>query len=199
LEIEETLRRRGRSYNGYPVSKAYYGSFCMDGLALALWCVYHTTSFNEAVERCVNFLGDADSTGAICAQLAGAIYGVDGIDQRFLDWLRPWDGDEIALRAVILYTLKEGVQVQGEEEGSSSTLLLSETTRHPRETRMGSEENDPKTKKKTALTTTSPPTRTPSSDQSSDVKRTIGRRLSSAKTSSSTLSSTRRPPSNPLE
>ena len=33
----------------------------MDGIAIALHCVHSTTSFNRAVERCINFLGDADS------------------------------------------------------------------------------------------------------------------------------------------
>mmetsp|Transcript_30152 Transcript_30152/g.87838 ORF Transcript_30152/g.87838 Transcript_30152/m.87838 type:complete len:97 (+) Transcript_30152:1824-2114(+) len=48
------------------------------GLAMALWSVYHTSSFSEAVERCVNLLGDADSTGSMAGQMAGAIYGFSG-------------------------------------------------------------------------------------------------------------------------
>lgn len=105
LDIEATLQRRGSQYNGYPVSAGYYGSFCMDGLAVALWCVYNTTNFNDAIVRCVNFLGDADTIGAICAQLAGAIYGYSAIDERFLNWLKKWDDDEVALRAIVLHEL----------------------------------------------------------------------------------------------
>ena len=33
------------------------------------------TGVDEAVVRCVNHRGDADSTGAVAGQLAGAIYG----------------------------------------------------------------------------------------------------------------------------
>ena len=44
------------------------------GLAVALWSFYHTTGYLEAVARCVNFLVDADTTAAICGQLAGAFY-----------------------------------------------------------------------------------------------------------------------------
>lgn len=36
LAIEKTLEARGKVYNGYPVSAGYFGSYCMDGLAMAL-------------------------------------------------------------------------------------------------------------------------------------------------------------------
>jgi len=38
-----------RTYNGYPISAGYFGSYCLDGLAMALWGVYHTTTFDQAV------------------------------------------------------------------------------------------------------------------------------------------------------
>lgn len=50
--IERTLRNRGHQYNGYPVSAGYFGAFSLDGLAIALHCVYHTSSFNEAIVKC---------------------------------------------------------------------------------------------------------------------------------------------------
>ena len=43
LDILGTLRRRGHSYNGYPVSAGYFGAYSVDGLALALHSVYHTS------------------------------------------------------------------------------------------------------------------------------------------------------------
>ena len=67
------------SYNGYPVLPGYWGSYCLDGLAMALWGLYHSNSFEEAIIRVVNFLGDADSTGAVVGQMAGALYGYRGI------------------------------------------------------------------------------------------------------------------------
>merc|ERR1711971_231299 len=75
LDIDKTLEARGRSYNGYPVSAGYFGSYCMDGLALAMWAFYHSRSFDEAVVKSINLLGDADSHGSITGQLAGAFYG----------------------------------------------------------------------------------------------------------------------------
>lgn len=70
LALEETLEARGSDYNGFHVSRGYFGSFCMDGLAMALHAVYTTNSFEEAVTKAVNMLGDADSVGAI-ARTAG--------------------------------------------------------------------------------------------------------------------------------
>ena len=80
----------------------YFGSFCLDGLAIALHAVAATASFSAAIERCVNFLGDADSTAAICGQIAGALYGYTAIDDRFKAQLLEWDDAEIALRAALL-------------------------------------------------------------------------------------------------
>ena len=67
--------------------------------------MYVTSSFEAALERCVNFLGDADSTGSMVGQLAGAIYGYSAIDRRLVDNLNAWDGHRCQLRAVLLYSL----------------------------------------------------------------------------------------------
>ena len=95
--------RRGYSYNGYPVSPGYFGSFSMDGLAMALWSIYHSDSFGATVERCVNLLGDSDSTASVAGQIAGAMYGYSGIDQAMLRNLAQWDDGDTLLRAVLLY------------------------------------------------------------------------------------------------
>lgn len=112
LEICDTLKRRIDSrpdgtYNGYPVSRGYFGAYSVDGLAVALFSLYHTSTFNDAVERCVNFLGDADSTGAIVGQLAGAFYGSGAIDSRFVECMRRWDNGDVVIRAVLLHVLGE--------------------------------------------------------------------------------------------
>mmetsp|Transcript_33600 Transcript_33600/g.88246 ORF Transcript_33600/g.88246 Transcript_33600/m.88246 type:complete len:551 (-) Transcript_33600:159-1811(-) len=104
LDINGTLTRRGAFYNGYPVSPGYYGAFSIDGLAVALFSVRSTKSFNAAVERCVNFLGDADSTGSMVGQLAGAIYGMAAIDRRLVERMLRWDPRAtIPLRAALLF------------------------------------------------------------------------------------------------
>jgi hypothetical protein len=103
LGVEQTLKNRGHTYNGYKVSDRYFASFSLDALAMALYCVRSTTSFNEAIVRCINFLGDADTTAAIAAQIAGALYGVDAIQAEWKHDLEKWDGGGgFELRAVCL-------------------------------------------------------------------------------------------------
>eukprot|EP00929_Paragymnodinium_shiwhaense_P042222 TRINITY_DN21881_c0_g1_i2.p1 TRINITY_DN21881_c0_g1~~TRINITY_DN21881_c0_g1_i2.p1 ORF type:complete len:322 (+),score=22.23 TRINITY_DN21881_c0_g1_i2:822-1787(+) len=105
LPIQTTLQARGEKYNGHPVSRPYFGSYCMDGLAIALYAVAQTESFGDAVTRAVNFLGDADTVGAIAGQIAGAFYGYHGIDSRYVTPIRQWDHDEILSRAVMCYMI----------------------------------------------------------------------------------------------
>ena len=105
LNIFRTIENRGKIYNGYPVISSYFGSFCMDGLSMALWSIYHTKSFDEAIEQCVNLLGDADSTGSITGQIAGAIYGTSTINPIFIENLEKWDDGKTEIRADMLYYL----------------------------------------------------------------------------------------------
>jgi len=100
--VQETLRARGRTYNGFPVSAGYFGSYSLDGLALAFWSFYHTDSFESAVTNSVNLLGDADSHGSITGQIAGAYYGYSSIDPRFFEWLNRWDDYDFAVKGVLL-------------------------------------------------------------------------------------------------
>lgn len=48
-------------------------------LEAALWAFHNADSFEEAVLRAVNLGNDADTTGAICGQLAGAYWGESNI------------------------------------------------------------------------------------------------------------------------
>lgn len=104
LAIGATMRARGDEYNGYPNSAGYFGSYCLDGLAMALHSVAETSSFDAAVAHCVNLLGDADSTGAIAGQIAGAMYGFTSINPIFVEWLSQWDDGHVGLRAALLAT-----------------------------------------------------------------------------------------------
>lgn len=74
---------------------------CLWSLEAALWCVYKTGSFKDAVVKAVNLAGDADTVGSITGQMAGALYGEQAIPRGWLAGLR--HGDNIALRARALY------------------------------------------------------------------------------------------------
>lgn len=51
----------------------------MKSLEAALWAFHHSTTFEEGALLAVNLGDDADTTGAIYGQIAGAYYGIHGI------------------------------------------------------------------------------------------------------------------------
>jgi len=61
--------------------------YVVASLEAALWAFHRSDSFPEGALKAVNLGNDADTTGAIYGQLAGAFYGVRGIPTRWLDKL----------------------------------------------------------------------------------------------------------------
>lgn len=61
--------------------------YCVESLEAALWCFASTESFEAAVLAAVNLGDDADTTAAICGQLAGAFYGAASIPTQWLERL----------------------------------------------------------------------------------------------------------------
>jgi len=53
--------------------------YVVRSLEAALWALHRTDSFRDGALAAVNLGEDADTTGAVYGQLAGALYGVDGI------------------------------------------------------------------------------------------------------------------------
>jgi ADP-ribosyl-[dinitrogen reductase] hydrolase len=49
----------------------------------ALWAFWHTGSFEAGALAAVNLGDDADTTGAIYGQLAGAYYALEGIPRHW--------------------------------------------------------------------------------------------------------------------
>jgi ADP-ribosyl-[dinitrogen reductase] hydrolase len=58
--------------------------FVVRSLEAVLWAFYRSDSFRDGALRAVNLGNDADTTGAIFGQLAGAFYGVNAIPE---DWI----------------------------------------------------------------------------------------------------------------
>ncbi len=75
--------------------------YCVESLEAALWAFYSTDSFEQAILAAVNLGDDADTTAAICGQLAGAYYGVDAIPAGWIKKLAMHD--EIAALAQQLH------------------------------------------------------------------------------------------------
>jgi len=71
--------------------------YVVKSLEAALWAFHDAEDFREAVLRAVNLGDDADTTGAVCGQLAGAYWGESGIPQEWRDGLARKDVIEQAL------------------------------------------------------------------------------------------------------
>ena len=59
--------------------------YVVKSLEAALWAFAKGDSFKECVLLAVNLGDDADTTGAITGQLAGAYYGYDNIPTEWVD------------------------------------------------------------------------------------------------------------------
>jgi len=74
--------------------------YVVKSLEAALWAVHAAEDFREAVLRAVNLGDDADTTGAVCGQLAGACWGESGIPGEWITGLARKDMLEVALRGL---------------------------------------------------------------------------------------------------
>jgi ADP-ribosyl-[dinitrogen reductase] hydrolase len=61
--------------------------YVIRSLEAALWCFWQADDFREAVLRAANLGDDADTTAAVCGQVAGAHYGESGIPGGWLERL----------------------------------------------------------------------------------------------------------------
>jgi len=70
-------------------------------LEAALWAFHDARDFREAVLRAVNLGDDADTTAAVCGQLAGAYWGESGIPAQWLEGLSRRDMIEGAIEGLL--------------------------------------------------------------------------------------------------
>lgn len=61
--------------------------YVVDSLEAALWCFWTTESFEAAILAATNLGDDADTTAAICGQIAGAYYGASALPKSWCDRL----------------------------------------------------------------------------------------------------------------
>ena len=74
--------------------------YVVKSLEAALWAFHNAEDFCEAVLKAVNLGNDADTTGAVCGQLAGAYWGIAGIPPEWLKGLAQRDELERAVGAL---------------------------------------------------------------------------------------------------
>jgi ADP-ribosylglycohydrolase len=75
--------------------------YVVKSLEAALWAFNHAKDFREAVLRAVNLGDDADTTGAVCGQLAGAYWGESGIPREWREGLARPEMIEKALQGLL--------------------------------------------------------------------------------------------------
>jgi ADP-ribosylglycohydrolase len=63
------------------------GGYVIDTFEAALWAVWRTDNFRDAVLAAANLGDDADSVAAVAGQLAGALYGASAIPNEWLEKL----------------------------------------------------------------------------------------------------------------
>jgi ADP-ribosyl-[dinitrogen reductase] hydrolase len=73
----------------------------VQSLEAALWAFHDASSFEEAVLKGVNLGEDADTTGAVVGQVAGAFWGESGIPAALLEGLARYDMLDTALVGLI--------------------------------------------------------------------------------------------------
>lgn len=74
-------------YRGKTVDQIRGTGYVVESLEAALWSFWLTDSFEAAILQASNLGDDADTTAAICGQIAGAYYGESGIPTRWLQQL----------------------------------------------------------------------------------------------------------------
>jgi len=89
-------------YQNKPSQDIRGTGYVVDSLEAALWCFWTTATYEQAILAATNLGDDADTTAAICGQVAGAYYGESGIPRH---WLQQLTGrDEITALADRLQT-----------------------------------------------------------------------------------------------
>ncbi len=65
--------------------------YVIQSLESALWCFHKADSFEEAILLAANIGNDADTTAAICGQIAGAFYGCVGIPKHWVNLIQKYE------------------------------------------------------------------------------------------------------------
>eukprot|EP00056_Hartaetosiga_gracilis_P010685 m.159246 g.159246 ORF g.159246 m.159246 type:complete len:487 (-) comp13366_c4_seq3:4032-5492(-) len=135
----------------------YIGSYSMDGLAMALHCVWTCDTFTATILKAVNMCGDADTVGSIAGQLAGSLYGRSAAPEKWRQTILHWDPHQtIEKRTLLLFnntfqppeqynderkeTMEE--KEKNEQEGEQEEKQQQEDQEQEEDTDVGTEDED---------------------------------------------------------
>ncbi|GAB4483591.1 MAG: ADP-ribosylglycohydrolase family protein [Anaerolineales bacterium] len=92
------------NYRRMSESDIYASGYVVNTLQAALWSFWQAENFREAILIAANLGHDADTTAAVCGQIAGAYYGVEKIPRSWLSRLAR--AEDICHLADQLYELR---------------------------------------------------------------------------------------------
>ena len=82
------LAKRSDDIQGLALDDEMAMGYTLKTLSAAIWCLYHTESFQEGLLAVVNAGGDADTNAAVACSLLGAKYGFNSIPSYYVDNLK---------------------------------------------------------------------------------------------------------------
>lgn len=85
LECEKVQELAQARYRDKSETDVDGSGYVIKSLEAALWCFWHTDNFRDAVVSATNLGNDADTTAAVCGQVAGAFYGESGIPAHWIE------------------------------------------------------------------------------------------------------------------
>lgn len=92
IRCRETYSRiLNRDISKIPISEIKSSGYVVSSLEAAIWCLLTTNSYSRCVLKAVNLGGDTDTIAAIAGGLAGALYGMDSIPQKWINTLKRKD------------------------------------------------------------------------------------------------------------
>ncbi len=86
-DTPEVIEIAAGGYRGKSEGQIEGSGHVIKSLEAALWSFATTDSFEEAILKAANLGDDADTTAAVCGQIAGAHYGAAGIPEHWLEKL----------------------------------------------------------------------------------------------------------------
>ncbi len=120
LRSEKVLAIARGDFLGKCADEIRGSGYVIHCLEAALYCFAHTESFETAVLMAANLGDDADTTAAVCGQIAGAHYGASGIPARWLDRLAMADRIRSVAEALFKRSGKDtGSDLTGASRGTS--------------------------------------------------------------------------------
>jgi ADP-ribosyl-[dinitrogen reductase] hydrolase len=87
IQSEKIAAIAGGEYRHKSAIQIQGSGYVVESLEAALWCFLNSSSFEDAILKAANLGEDADTTAAVCGQVAGAYYGASAIPNHWLNRL----------------------------------------------------------------------------------------------------------------